>query len=232
MQIELNEYEVNKFNKGPSSIIAERISNINIDMKEKLSNQNELNELKELQKIFKIYQKIIRELMKENYEKDKKIENLIKENKMIKETHYTTKFKDSSFLIDQENDSSRNILRKSCDLNFAKMNQNPFFLSKQKMKIADEEVEKEKIFLDDPEHTLEKPEEIIHRTSQIKLNLKRIPRKSIVLQDKIEFNIDDSLELFNINITFENYFSALNLDDFDIGISNCNKYRKFTNKYF
>ena len=229
MQIELNEYEINKFNKGPNSISMGKISHINIEMKEKLSNRNELNEIKELQKIFKFYQKIIRELMKENHEKDQKIENLIKENEMIKETHCKNFFKDSSFLVNQENNSSRDILIKSCDSNLAKKNQNPVFFSKLKMKRADEELEPEKIFLDDPEQTFEKPDEIILTTSQIKLNLKRIPRKSIVLQDQTEFDIDDTLAYFTINFTLENCISSFKIDDFEIGKSKSNQYPKVIN---
>ena len=194
-------------------------------MKEKLTIENELNEIKDLQKIFKIYQKIIKELMKENQEKDKKIEILIKENEMIKETHSTKLIKDSSFLIDQENDSSKKILIKNYDLNFSKTKRNSSFFSKQKIKISDEE-EQEKIFLHDPEQIFEKtPEKIIQTTSQIKLNLKRIPRKSIFLQDQIEFNSDDSLDLITINFTLENYICLLNIDDFEIGKSKSNQYR-------
>ena len=194
-------------------------------MKEKLTTENELNEIKDLQKIFKIYQKIIKELMKENQEKDKKIEILIKENEMIKETHSTKLIKDSSFLIDQENDSSKKILIKNYDLNFSKTKRNSSFFSKQKIKISDEE-EQEKIFLHDPEQIFEKtPEKIIQTTSQIKLNLKRIPRKSIFLQDQIEFNSDDSLDLITINFTLENYICLLNIDDFEIGKSKSNQYR-------
>ena len=214
MKEEIKEYEISKFKK--KSIIEKRMVEINIEMKEQFEKLEEVK-MRELQKTFKIYQKIIKELLEENKKKENKIESLIHENTALKreknkDKEAFEKFRGSSLFL-EENDSSRNILMQNNAFGFTKKN----FFHKPAMKITHEEVEHEKIVpLKSPHLEKDNPNNT-KKTATHEMNLRKIPRKSIFLENQMEFNFEsDSLDVFNINFFLKNNITTLSLDDFEI----------------
>ena len=54
-------------------------------------------------------------------------------------------------------------------------------------------------------------------TAKLEIDIKKIPRKSIVLENQMEFNLDDDLlNVFSINLILKENIANLNLNDFEI----------------
>lgn len=216
MQEEIKEYEITKFKRN--SIIEKKLAEINIEMNEKLENI-EVVKMRELQKTFKIYQKIIKELIAENKRTEKKIESLINENAALKgerNRENIEKFKNSSFFL-EENDSSRKILMQNDSFGLARKNLNHDFFSKPVMKITHEEVDQEKILPNKLFQLERNNSNDTQKTTKYEMNLRKILRKSIFLDNQMEFNFkSDSLDVYNINLTLKENIATLSLDDIEI----------------
>ena len=173
-----------------------------------------------MHKTYKNYQRIIKELIEKNNKNEARIESLLSEIETLKEKNKkeSDKLKESSFLFNEENESSRNILIKDGDLSFRKFIPNFFRLYPQK--IANEEVEEEKLqatnFLCSNKFNWnEKSERITKKRLEYQLNLQRITRKSIVLGNQFEFNPEnDFLDFLNLNVCLLNNRLNLNFKDF------------------